>query len=465
MGISASQARLLTITARLTSNEYESQQISNAKMRLASQSEQVSRDYIAALNSKCLQFMTYDAQGTAITEDLTANAIYQYSDMKNQYVLVNNSGQALISSSDVKKFKACANLDEFLASYGIEKQYKSKSLAENAQKLTTDSALGGVKDYYEAWVAKVEAIKNTEGNDKQYEIDKYRANEAYGEALKDYQEALAKYENNGTSTPISDAVDALANAKQEYADCMTYDAWAQAKARYNVTEETIGDETVITREFTEEYLNVEKYYEVLSEFLAEAENLGCTTIEETYEYSDKSKAQWYTNLWYRMNGESSEKSAQDVNAANYTILDSKLAASSQWIQDALSQGLITIEVVSNENVSNILNYEYISATSASKAVPNNMINNPLKMKLRGINWRTTEFGTCSEFVEKDDNVAIARAEAEYERKNKEISAKDKRYENKIKTLDTEHQTLQTEYESVQTAMNKNIERSYKTVTG
>ena len=44
MGISASQARLLSITARLTSNEYESQQISNAKMRLATQSEQASNE-------------------------------------------------------------------------------------------------------------------------------------------------------------------------------------------------------------------------------------------------------------------------------------------------------------------------------------------------------------------------------------------------------------------------------------
>ena len=56
MGISASQARLLTITARLTSNEYESQQISNAKMRLATQSEQASNEYLAALNQRQLQF-------------------------------------------------------------------------------------------------------------------------------------------------------------------------------------------------------------------------------------------------------------------------------------------------------------------------------------------------------------------------------------------------------------------------
>lgn len=103
MGISASQARLLTITARLTSNEYESQQISNAKMRLAIKSEQASSEYIAALNTKQFMFTTYDAKGNATTEELTPNALYQYADMKNQYALVNSSGQMLVSSADAEK--------------------------------------------------------------------------------------------------------------------------------------------------------------------------------------------------------------------------------------------------------------------------------------------------------------------------------------------------------------------------
>lgn len=60
MGLSSSQGRLLSITARLTSNEYESQQISNAKMRLATQSQAASDDYINALNSQQVLYTTYD---------------------------------------------------------------------------------------------------------------------------------------------------------------------------------------------------------------------------------------------------------------------------------------------------------------------------------------------------------------------------------------------------------------------
>ena len=451
MGISASQARLLTITARLTTNEYESQQISNAKMRLATQSEQVSREYIAALNTKCLQFMTYDAQGSAVTVDLTANAIYQYADMKNQYMLVNNGGQAIVSTSDAKNFKNSNNLDEFLGKYGIEKVYKTTTLEENAQKLKEQNSA------YLDWENKVESIKKEPGNDRVYENDKATAKAAYDTALEEYQGELLK-QNSGLSNQVGKAIDNLAEAKQKYADTITYQTWAEAKARYK--EDESGNLVL-----SDEYLAVEEYYDVLAEFLSEAEDLGCTTIEDTYEYSDKSKAQWYTNLWYRMNGESSIKSAEGEKASNYVMLDSKLATSNQWLQDSLSQGIISIEIASNENVSNILNYEYISSTFATKGSPHNMIETPLNMKLRGITWKTTEFSTCAEFVEKDDDVAIARAEAEYERKNKEISAKDKKYENKIKTLDTEHNALQTEYESVHSAMNKNIERSYKTFNG
>ena len=50
MGMAASQARLLTITARLADNELKSQSINNAKMRLATQSSQASEKYINALN-------------------------------------------------------------------------------------------------------------------------------------------------------------------------------------------------------------------------------------------------------------------------------------------------------------------------------------------------------------------------------------------------------------------------------
>ena len=92
MGLAASQARLLSITARLTSNEYESQQISNAKMRLATQSQEASEAYIAALNNTQYSFISFDSTGQSVNTSLTVASLYEYADNKNQYILTNAAG-------------------------------------------------------------------------------------------------------------------------------------------------------------------------------------------------------------------------------------------------------------------------------------------------------------------------------------------------------------------------------------
>ena len=68
MGLAASQARLLTITSRISNNELRQQRIAMDKMRLASDQDSVSKKYSEALNNKTLSFingansipMTYD---------------------------------------------------------------------------------------------------------------------------------------------------------------------------------------------------------------------------------------------------------------------------------------------------------------------------------------------------------------------------------------------------------------------
>ena len=81
MGLAASQARLLTITSRLSSNELRQQNIANAKMRLSNDSDKISQEYSNALNNQTLKFngapLNYDdllAAGYSVkkTSDITA---------------------------------------------------------------------------------------------------------------------------------------------------------------------------------------------------------------------------------------------------------------------------------------------------------------------------------------------------------------------------------------------------------
>ena len=56
MGLAASQARLLLLTARKSDLEYRAQMISQSKLRLAMETEGIARNYTKALNDTCLTF-------------------------------------------------------------------------------------------------------------------------------------------------------------------------------------------------------------------------------------------------------------------------------------------------------------------------------------------------------------------------------------------------------------------------
>lgn len=122
MGMSASQARLLTITGRLTDNEMRSQTITNAKLRLAQKSSEASQIYMDALSSEKLVFKSYDTNGVSSSCNLTPALLYSYEPLKNQYSIQNASGQNLVSATDAKNFKETNDLVEFLKRYGLVDQ-------------------------------------------------------------------------------------------------------------------------------------------------------------------------------------------------------------------------------------------------------------------------------------------------------------------------------------------------------
>lgn len=485
MGLS-SNARLLSLTARITSNEYEAQKIANSKMRLATQSQQASADYINALNANKLMFMTYDAQGNPINTDLTAALLYQYGDSKSQYALSNPAGQLLIRVEEKEAFEGASNLEEFLAAHGIEKTWKTEKLAQLKEEMTN----------YEVYKDEWENILNKYAN-KTYENITFNTGVKYGEAVLEHDEDNGYYEAQGgnnqdnryiygtyealcaedawsvektgkyndyviayndydnllskclqinfktdvngvkkddsgkTKEAWEDEISALYDNQNdlyaEYKPYVTFDSWLEVQAK---------------AENKEAFDNYQKYLEKATAFSAEIEKYE--TINETYSYSDSQKAQWYTNLWYRLNGESSEKN--ENSKFNYQVIDSNLLTSSSWLQDALAQGSVIIESAS-----------YIKAANQ---IPD--LTQPDVVNLKGIKWETKVYTSCPDITTEDDKAAIAKAEAEYEQKTKEITAKEKKFDSKIRTLETEHEALTEEYNSVKSALDANISRSFKT---
>ncbi len=123
MGLSASQARLLSITSRISDNELRSQTITTAKTSLANETTAASAAYMDALNATELNYSFYDADGTKISMPLTGAVMYEYSELKNQYGIINQHGQILVSERDAANYENSANVAEFLQKYGFANSF------------------------------------------------------------------------------------------------------------------------------------------------------------------------------------------------------------------------------------------------------------------------------------------------------------------------------------------------------
>ena len=153
MGLSASQARLLSITSRLSDNELRSQTITNAKSALSTKTSQASQEYLNSLNETKMMFSTYDESGNKVKTKLTGAALSQYTPLKNQYTLVNSDGQALVSELDATNYKESANISEFLEKYGFSNVFEEKvTTVVNEGKLSI--ANDEYQKAYDEWQAK-----------------------------------------------------------------------------------------------------------------------------------------------------------------------------------------------------------------------------------------------------------------------------------------------------------------------
>lgn len=589
MGLAASQARLLSITARLSDNELHSQQISNSKVRLADRTQEASQEYIQALNATKLMYTTYDAKGEATKAELTPAIMYQYSELKNQYGISNTSGQLLVSSTDALHFESSNNVNEFVQSYGVElvdnPQYDLQlqtifganyeelfDVNKGAPKQDLEGMgvgnwistpnNGMTEDEYNSWAGSLN-ISTTGKESGSYgnlisnitNPPAYPGSEPVAPpAMPDFSALAIAYNNSacysdvngddsngiwhmehnlckliwgvggfgadtgqitnsdGSLTIVADmenldddslfygfagsggsaATNLLNGLKsvgnyacvQEviqslidlYCDVVNY--FAQSGNYYATPERFYGEiqGSKPVKQPDELYAQWEQFYEDLAaiedagkeeyQALLDAYNKEMTDWEASWdvvedwqkettqfltEYmadldtlpmpkipdEEDPKTLWYVNLWHRMNGQSDYKSAEGEKGTYYKLLEDDLLTNSSWLQFALEHGVVTLEKV-----------QYVDEAEDETG-------------LSTTQWMATAYSSCTDITETEDDVAIAKAEAEYNKKLREIEAKDKKYDNDIKKLDTEHNALQTEYESVKGVIEKNTERSFK----
>ncbi|MCQ2739901.1 MAG: hypothetical protein MJ237_06710 [bacterium] len=110
MGLSATQARLLTITARQHDVEYQAQAIQNAKLVLATQSDDAYKEYLEALESTTLTISAFDAVNGSSLVTGTFNNIFSSNRVTpsngTSYVLRNKYGAAVVEDDVAEKYYA-----------------------------------------------------------------------------------------------------------------------------------------------------------------------------------------------------------------------------------------------------------------------------------------------------------------------------------------------------------------------
>ena len=176
MGLAASQARALLLVARKSDIEYRMQCLTQRKMVLAMQNEQIARDYTNKMNKKTLKFVynvKTDSNETK-TEDLSYTSLMLNASYIGEYRVTDASGRVIVPSAayipqqevEVPKYtKVKENSDGTYT-----KQYKTESNPSQVTYALGESSetVNGQKKYPELYLktnteAGYELIQNADG--------------------------------------------------------------------------------------------------------------------------------------------------------------------------------------------------------------------------------------------------------------------------------------------------------------
>ena len=96
MGLAASQARFLGLTARKSNNEYQAQQLNEQKLMLAENQTQVTLDYQKKMSNRKFYYKTLDSNGEEVIRQL------RYYDIVNPATLSEKEKEEVIAKTNGK---------------------------------------------------------------------------------------------------------------------------------------------------------------------------------------------------------------------------------------------------------------------------------------------------------------------------------------------------------------------------
>lgn len=445
--MAASQARLLSITARLTNNENSGQSISYSKQRLADQTQQITNEYNEALNTTKLTVLTgfngSDATYTDISYDTMTNK--QMAANTKQYVVTDTKGRILVTEDIANAYKQSAgNYNQFLAKLGYS---QSDMTVQNVASLSATDKQDAAQKIHEAW-DKYFASVGIECSDDEhkgiYDDGTYRFKWNNVLDTNDKGEYLDK--DGKVITADEAKTKGYSSVGSGYASWAVLGDDGKPTGEYNpINYEGTTDES---RELYDYAMAITEAFMRTDESLtADQKNNNQSFDPSSYQLaldaSNKADLNYYKNIFSKMQSSgyftytnTPATAKDDPEHYKYASVGTGTAGN---VQKSPLKDNTVFEAALRDGS---LRLEYYSTTSKS--------------------FKTTTISEDNCIQEVSDERAIARAESKYNQDMADLENQDKKLDLELKKLDTEHSALQTEYDSVKNVVDKNVESSFKT---
>ena len=284
MGMSSSQARLLNLTSRMHQIEYKAAKLEAEKLQMANQSSRVYNEYLEALDKTSINVNILGQDASITNTPITADMIYQYGGLSDQYALVTKDNKTLISSELHEKYKNTNSLSEFLANIGINDTFQ-QTVHHSDPNPAYQNAVQNYQNDHAQWTTNKTAFDNYQTDLNSYNT-RYANWQTQNAAYTQYQTDLAKY-NTEHAQWVANSNDynkyqtdlakynqlhaAWENSANNYNDYVTahtqweadHAAWVTRRDAYNtyLTQQAAHDKWVIDKNAYNQYLSDKAAYD------------------------------------------------------------------------------------------------------------------------------------------------------------------------------------------------------------
>lgn len=493
MGLAASQARLLLLTARKNDVESQMMTISNEKLALSRQSAEISQQYSNALNT---QKLAWSSSGDDVSYDLLMHPNKTVN--TGQYMLTNTSSGAVILDSEYQSklgLTASGSAGDFLGMYPNKATFIAKCMGVSVGQVPTTD--GSTLENFSVSYSDADVFTALNDSDS----STYSSSPSIAKVVNfftckdgvandspnldsgnmDAAATILKSEVVATTNETTDALmDILQNSfgnnwndELESALCSAaYAAQTDTINFYNgriksadsssdvsrdnsdVENATAGSNKVMDDAYGNDELYVDRT-QMVKTFLAYFDS-ECAKIDG----NDKTNSSTYT-------AEIGDKTTTRPSVGGTSSTCSVTTADDTTSGDANGNDLgDAYESAYYANLYVALGtsgWQTNSGVDDSKTLQNQILNGNITLNhISGGKWESiTSSDSDYPIQSEDDKTAISKAEADYNANKAKLDYKESQLDVSMNDLDTERSAIETETTSVQKIIDKNIESSFK----